>query len=149
MEKTDQSRALGDYARSARCAASSPERPLEHVTPLDEAEIQRAVCQHLAARPASGLVWFHPANGGWRHHVEAARFAGLGVRPGVADLILLHESKFHALEIKRDRKARVTPAQRQFIADVRAAGGVADVGYGLDDCLHILERWHLLRGQTI
>jgi hypothetical protein len=115
---------------------------------LDEADVQRAVCQHLNARPVCGLVWFHPANGGWRHHIEAARFVGLGVKPGVADLILLHAAKFHALEIKRDRKSRVSPAQRKFIADVRAAGGEADVGYGLDDCLHILERWHLLRGTT-
>ena len=118
-------------------------------TLLDEAAIQRAVCQHLAVRPVPGLVWFHPANGGARLPVEAARFVGLGVKPGVADLILLHDAKFHALEIKRDRKSRVSPAQRQFIAAVRAQGGLADVGYGLDDCLHILERWHLLRGQTI
>src|SRR6516165_6167343 len=141
MEKTDQSRALGDYARSARCAASSPERPLEHVTPLDEAEIQRAVCQHLAARPASGLVWFHPANGGWRHHVEAARFAGLGVKPGVSDLILLRGGLFHALEIKAHAKSKVSKAQKQFVADVRNAGGRADIGFGLNDCLRKLEAW--------
>jgi hypothetical protein len=118
-------------------------------TSLDEADIQRAVCQHLNARPVCGLVWFHPANGGWRHHVEAARFVGLGVRPGVADLILLHEAKFHALEIKRDRKARVSPAQRQFIADVRAAGGEAEIAFGLDHALRVLENWRLLRGRTV
>src|SRR6516165_6399993 len=149
MEKTDQSRALGDYARSARCAASSPERPLEHVTPLDEAEIQRAVCQHLTARPAHGLVWFHPANGGWRHHVEAARFVGLGVKAGVADLILLHDSKFHALELKAHARSKVSKAQKQFIADVRAAGGKADIGYGLDDALRKFEAWGLLRGRMM
>ena len=54
------------------------------IIPLDESDIQRAVCQHLDARAAHGLVWFHPANGGWRHRVEAARFVGLGVKPGVA-----------------------------------------------------------------
>ena len=32
-------------------------------TVLDEANIQRTVCLHLTARPAHGLVWFHPANG--------------------------------------------------------------------------------------
>jgi hypothetical protein len=119
------------------------------MTSLDEADIQRAICQHLVARPACGLVWFHPANGGWRHHVEAARFAGLGVRPGASDLILLHDAKFYALEIKRDHKARVSPAQRAFIKDVRTAGGKADIGYGLDDALRKLEEWGLLRGRMI
>jgi len=118
-------------------------------TLLDEAAIQRAVCQHLAVRPVPGLVWFHPANGGARLPVEAARFVGLGVKPGVADLILLHDAKFHALEIKRDRKSRVSPAQRQFIAAVRAAGGLAEIGFGLNDCLYKLEAWGLLRGRMI
>jgi hypothetical protein len=116
---------------------------------LDEAAIQRAVCQHLDARPAPGLVWWHSPNGGFRLPVEAAIFKGLGVRPGVADLILLHEAKFHALELKAHAKSRVSLAQRQFIADVRAAGGEADIGYGLDDALRKLEAWGLLRGTTI
>jgi hypothetical protein len=114
--------------------------------PLDEADIQRAVCQHLATRPASGLVWFHPANGGWRHHIEAARFVGLGVKPGVADLILLHDAKFHALEIKAHRRSRVSREQKQFIADVRNAGGKAEIAFGLDHALSVLEDWKLLRG---
>ena len=116
---------------------------------LDEADVQRAVCQHLDARPVCGLVWFHPANGGWRHHIEAARFVGLGVKPGVSDLILLHAAKFHALEIKAHAKSKVSKVQKQFVADVRNAGGLAEIGFGLDDCLDILERWRLLRGTTI
>jgi hypothetical protein len=116
--------------------------------PLDEADIQRAVCQHLTARGMRGCVWFHPANGGWRHHVEAARFVGLGVKPGVADLILLHDAKFHALEIKTHAKSKVSNAQKQFVADVRNAGGLAEIGFGLDDCLHKLEAWGLLRGHV-
>ena len=46
------------------------------MVPLDEFDIQRAVVQHLTARPAHGLVFFHPANGGWRNRVEEARFVG-------------------------------------------------------------------------
>ena len=117
-------------------------------TLLDEADIQRAVCQHLAVRPVPGLVWFHPANGGARLPVEAARFVGLGVRPGVSDLILLHEATFFALEIKAHSKSRVSPAQRKFIADVKQAGGRAEIGFGLNDCLRKLEAWGLLRGHV-
>ena len=115
---------------------------------LDEADIQRAVCQHLNARPVCGLVWFAVPNGGWRHHVEAAIFSGLGVRPGVADLILLHDATFFALEIKAHSKSRVSPAQRKFIADVKQAGGRAEIGFGLNDCLRKLEAWGLLRGHV-
>jgi len=117
--------------------------------PFDETDIHRAVVQHLNTRAARGVVFFHPANGGWRHHVEASRFVGLGVKPGVADLILFHDAKFHALEIKAHAKSKVSKAQKQFVADVRNAGGIAEVGYGLDDCLRILERWQLLRGRMI
>jgi hypothetical protein len=80
----------------------------------------------------------------WRHHTEAARFVGLGVKPGVADLILLHDAKFHALELKAHAKSRVSKAQKQFIADVKNAGGVADIGYGLGDAIRCMQRGSML-----
>jgi hypothetical protein len=86
------------------------------VTSLDENDIHRAVVQHLTARGARDCVWFHPANGGWRQDVEAARFVGLGVKPGVADLILLHDSRFYALELKAHAKSRIHIANKTPIA---------------------------------
>jgi hypothetical protein len=65
---------------------------------LTEHDIHRAIAQHLNTRPVIGLVWFHVPNGGWRQHTEAARFVGLGVKPGVADLIFLCAGQFFALE---------------------------------------------------
>ena len=56
---------------------------------LEEA-IQRAVFEHLAVRGVPRLFAFHPANGGYRLPVEAARLKGLGVRVGVPDLIAIH-----------------------------------------------------------
>jgi hypothetical protein len=47
-----------------------------------EQNIQRAVCQHLRTRGCPGLAWWHTPNGGRRNRIEAALFAGLGVRPG-------------------------------------------------------------------
>jgi hypothetical protein len=88
-----------------------------------EQAIQRAVCQHLRQRGASGLVWWHTPNGGRRSPVEAAIFNGLGVRAGVADLILLRDGRAFALELKTER-GRPTAAQMQFISEFRAAGGV-------------------------
>jgi VRR-NUC domain len=94
-----------------------------------------------------GLVWFAVPNGGWRSAIEAAIFKGLGVKAGVADLILLHDGKFFALEVKTET-GRVTDAQRAFIEAVIGAGGHGAIGRGVDQCLEILEGWHLLNGQA-
>ena len=112
-----------------------------------EQVIQRAVCQHLRQRGAAGLVWWHTPNGGRRRPIEAAIFSGLGVRPGVSDLILLHDGRAFALELKTD-DGRPTAAQTQFVSEFRAAGGEASIANGLDQALRTLETWGLLRGQT-
>ena len=115
--------------------------------PMSEQAIHRAVCQHLRQRGAAGLVWWHTPNGGRRRRTEAAIFSGLGVRPGVADLILLHGGRAFALELKTD-DGRPTAAQMQFMSEFRAAGGEASVANGLDQALRTLETWGLLRGQA-
>jgi hypothetical protein len=65
---------------------------------------------------------------------------------GSSELDVAAQFKVFALKIKRDTKARVSPAQRRFIEAVRQADGVAEVGRGLDDLLKILEGWEPLRG---
>jgi hypothetical protein len=102
--------------------------------------VQRAVCEHLQIRGARNLVWWHTPNGGKRWPFEAAILKGLGVRAGVADLVLLHAGRMFALELKADG-GRPTEAQRQFIDDFRAAGGHAVVAEGLDEALRTLEAW--------
>jgi len=47
-----------------------------------EAQIQRAVIQHLRLRPAAGVFAFHVPNGGARRPIEAAILKGLGVTAG-------------------------------------------------------------------
>jgi hypothetical protein len=118
-------------------------------TLLDESAIHAAVAKHLSVRGVPGLLWWHCPNGGLRLPTEAARLKGQGTLAGVSDICALYNSVFYALEIKRDAKAKVTPAQRRFIEAVKQQGGKAEIGRGLDDCLDILERWRLLRGTTI
>jgi hypothetical protein len=72
----------------------------------------------------------------------------LGVRAGVADLILLHAGRMFALELKAE-DGRPTPAQLQFVLDFNAAvapNGGACIAHGLDRALRVLETWGLLRG---
>jgi hypothetical protein len=112
-----------------------------------EQSIQRTLCQHLRQRGAHGLLWWHTPNGGRRSPIEAAIFSGLGVRPGVSDLILLRDGRAFALELKTER-GRPTAAQTQFISEFRSAGGEASIANGLDQALLALEAWGLLRGRA-
>src|SRR5262249_52463218 len=82
--------------------------------------VQRAVCQHLQLRGVRGLLFWHAPNGGKRRPIEAAIMKSLGVRAGVADLILLHSGRIFALELKAE-DGRPTAAQMQFISDFNAA----------------------------
>jgi len=65
-----------------------------------EAAIQRAVIEHLRRRGVSNSFAFHPANGGWRTAVEGAILKGMGVVPGVPDVIIIHNGKAFGLELK-------------------------------------------------
>jgi hypothetical protein len=112
-----------------------------------EQTIQRAIVQHLRVRGLPGLVFLHPANGGFRTAAEAAIFQSLGVRPGASDLLLWHAGRSYALELKAPG-GRATPAQLQFLSDMEAAGAHSELAEGLDDALAALEGWQLLRGRV-
>ena len=122
-----------------------------------EAAIQRAVFQHLRARAAPGVLAFHVPNGGYRKPVEAAIMKGLGVAPGVADVLLFRPGacphccsarlEGFALELKSDG-GRLTDAQREFLRRFSEIGGHTCVAEGLDRALAVLARWELLRGRA-
>jgi hypothetical protein len=111
-----------------------------------EQQIQRAIVQHLQLRGVSGLVFLHPANGGFRTAAEAAIFQSLGVRAGASDLLLWHAKQAFALELKAPG-GHATPAQRQFLSDMDRAGAHTGLAEGLDQALRMLEQWQLLRGR--
>ena len=122
-----------------------------------EAAIQRAVLKHLRARAAPGVFAFHVPNGGYRKPVEAAIMKGLGVAPGVADVLLFRPGacphccsarlEGFALELKSDG-GRLTDAQREFLRRFSEIGGHTCVAEGLDRALAVLARWELLRGRA-
>jgi hypothetical protein len=112
-----------------------------------EAQIQRAVVQHLKTRGVAGLVFFHVPNGGSRGRVEAAIFKAMGVRAGVSDLILVHAGKIFALELKAPG-GRASEAQMEFLSDIDRAGAYTAMPTGLDAALATLEAWGLLRPQV-
>ena len=86
-----------------------------------EAQIQRAVIEHLRWRGVPNSFAFHPANGGWRTAVEGAILKGMGVVAGVPDIIIIHAGKVFGLELKTDA-GRLTDIQRETIEIMRRAG---------------------------
>jgi hypothetical protein len=117
-----------------------------------EQQIQRAVFQHLRIRGVPNMVAFHCPNGGWRTAVEGAIFKGLGVLPGIPDVLIVHKPPgsefacFYALELKADQSSRPTESQLEAIDRINAAGGFAAIAVGLDAALACLTMWGLLRG---
>src|ERR1035437_2212601 len=96
-----------------------------------EQQIHRAVVQHLRQRATPGVVFIHVPNGGQRRLIEAAIFKALGVRAGVSDLLLWHDRKSFALELKAEG-GRATEAQKQFLADMERAGSCIPTAPNID-----------------
>ena len=114
--------------------------------------LHRAIVEHLRLRGVPGLVWFHVPNGnqlgGARTRsgvpLAAIRLKGLGLRPGVSDLVFLHKGKFWALELK-SAKQKPNTEQLKFLSDVVAAGGCGGWTDNLDEALKWLKEWGLIR----
>jgi hypothetical protein len=105
------------------------------------------VFQHLRARGTSSVFAFHVPNGGYRRSVEAAIMKGLGVVPGVPDIIAIRDGRVFALELKCEG-GRTTDKQLKTIAALREAGAFTAVAEGLDAALRTLEAWGLLKGRV-
>jgi hypothetical protein len=112
-----------------------------------EAALQRSVLAHLKARGAKGLVVWHTPNGGRRSVIEAKIFKGLGVKPGVPDLCIVHRGRFFGLELKAHR-GRTTEAQTETLQELEAAGAVVGIAKNIDQAIAWLEVHQLLRGNT-
>jgi len=112
---------------------------------VTEEAIHRAVVAHLRAIINSEAVWFHVANGPTASPQYRRKLAALGLRPGVSDLICLHNGEAFALELKREAKGRVSAHQNKFLSDWRNAGGHGVVAEGLDEALACIKAWGWLR----
>jgi hypothetical protein len=113
---------------------------------MTEAQIQRAVFEHLRRRPAKGVFAFHPANGGWRLATEARILKGMGVIAGVPDVIIYKFGRPFALELKTE-KGRLSAEQILTIGVMEQAGVACHTAYGLDAALDWLEREGILVGE--
>jgi hypothetical protein len=88
--------------------------------PEDILQMQVARYLNIAA---PNLVWFHPANGGYRNPREAKKLKDMGVKPGVADLaMILPDGRAAFIELKAGKNG-LENSQKAF-RDLCAANSI-------------------------
>lgn len=119
---------------------------------ISEYDIQRALCIWLDGNPDSngvprttpalvpGAVYWHTPNGGHRDAREGKRLKETGVKPGIHDLLFLHDGRLYGLELKA-AGGSLSPAQRIMHPRLLAAGMAAScVADNLQDARAFLYR---------
>jgi VRR-NUC domain len=71
----------------------------------------------------------------------------MGVVAGAPDLLLWHDGKAFALELKSP-DGRLSEAQSEMLGRLDKAGVYTCVAHGLDRALAVLEAWNLLCGRS-
>lgn len=109
---------------------------------IDERSLHLFAVQLLRLSAAPGVVFFHTPNEGARSPRTGAFQKRIGMRAGVADLVLILPPRglFAAIELK-STDGRLTPEQRRFRDDVEAAGGAFAVCNSPDQVSEILHKW--------
>lgn len=108
---------------------------------MTENQLQRAVVYALRLCLEPPTTVFHIPNGGLRSKVEAARFKGAGVLPGIPDLCILTEGgKTLFIELK-SAKGRVSAAQKMRHAELRALGHRVEICRSVVDVALALTKW--------
>ena len=111
--------------------------------PSEEDE-QRAVVQWLQWHQ---ILAIHVPNGGQRSRIEAAIMNGLGVRPGVPDLLVFdrppgnRDALGAAIELKRRKGGKVSDSQWLWLAQLEARGWLTAVCEGAEAAIAQLEAW--------
>ena len=88
-----------------------------------EAQIQRAVFEHIAFRQTPGWKFWSTPNAGKRSLQMGAELKAQGMTAGVGDLSIVSPSgRYHELELKTPL-GRLSPAQRKRQDELKAVGG--------------------------
>jgi hypothetical protein len=135
--------ARGDVAQGAVNKLLAPFRA-KRKHPEDD--LQRALAKYWAlAHPYTWDHTFHPPNGmAARNPKLAAIFKGLGVKPGVFDLLCIARRGIYngmALELKAAR-GRESEDQVRWRHRFEAQGWYAAVAFSLESAIIVVEHYH-------
>ncbi len=110
-----------------------------------EAQLQRALFEHIAYRKVAGWRFWSTPNAGKRSLQMGAELKAQGMTAGVGDLSIVSPTgRYHELELKVPT-GRLSAAQRERQEQLKASGVVCAVAYGLDAALAILQGWGAIR----
>lgn len=112
-----------------------------------EAELHKAIWQHILLYGAKDVIAFHPANGEVRSKRTGARLKAMGVVPGVPDLCFtLADGHSAYMEIKAPG-GRLSPEQKAFQRKCELMGVEYACVFGIDAALAVLRAWNVLPNQ--
>lgn len=110
-----------------------------------EDSLQMNVVQYLDYQYPQLLYW-HTPNGGKRNPREAARFRKMGVKAGVADIVLFwkdeHQPKWGAIELKAGKNSQ-TKEQGVFQYRCQWVGGFYTICRSLEEVIETLRQWRV------
>lgn len=114
-----------------------------------EMQVHKAIMAYLDSALPSTVRAFHPANGGRRDAKTGAMLKALGVKAGVADIVLVRQGGVMAfIEIKAD-KGSISPAQRDWRDWCGENGVPYAVVRSVGDVQAVLTDWNIeLRGKV-
>lgn len=125
--------------------ASKPRLP----DPL-EAEIQIQLVEYLTlVAPARGFLFFAVSNEamgkarGRGGLIRMAKLRAMGLRSGVADLVIVKDGRAYFLEMKR-RLEKQTANQLEFEADAIRCGAEYAVAHSFDEAVKFLRGWSII-----
>ena len=134
----------GKPARELPIPPEPKKRPKREPSPAEqrqpsEAEILRAIIQLLHRHPRVAKVWRQ--NSGTfaeRNRDGSMRYVRANTAKGMSDIMgVLRDGRTLAIEVK-SRTGRMRPGQEEFLASIRAAGGVAGVCRSVEDAVALL-----------
>ena len=134
----------GKPARELPIPAEPKKRPRREPSPDEvrqpsEAEILRAILQMLRRHPKVALCWRQ--NSGTfqeRNRDGTTRYIRANTQRGMSDIMgAMMDGRTLAIEVK-SRTGRMRPRQEEFLASIRAAGGVAGVCRSVEDAVRLL-----------
>jgi hypothetical protein len=114
-----------------------------------EFDVHCVIADTLRLGLAPGWMWFHCPNGELRSKATAGRLKRMGVKPGVADFLLVGPpfATLHALELKR-RGERPQDVQLAFLEAVTLTGGRSAWVDSFDGAMAVLRDWGAVKGNV-
>ena len=109
-----------------------------------EAQLQRALVEHLRWGARGDTWWTHIPTGGRRSPIEAAIFKSLGVRAGSPDLLIIRAGQPLFLELKVPGR-KLSPVQIECHDALRRAGATVETVNTIDAALAFLTRRGVFR----